>query len=133
MTVRHVHETVLYAGDVPASARFFADVLGLRAIGGGDPDSASLRLPEGDAVLLIFSPSHARREGRGVPAHGTDGAGHIAFRVAAGSLDAWLVTLARHGVPVELDRTWPRGGRSLYVRDPAGNSVELVDGRIWPG
>jgi hypothetical protein len=24
------------------------------------------------------------------------------------------------------------GGRAVYVRDPAGNSVELVDGDPWP-
>jgi hypothetical protein len=26
---------------------------------------------------------------------------------------------------------WPRGGRSLYVRDPGGNSIELASPRIW--
>ncbi|MBL9147166.1 MAG: VOC family protein [Phycisphaerae bacterium] len=131
MTIRHVHETVLYANDVVDAARFYVDILGLRAVGSIDADGAAFRLPEGDAVLLLFAPAYARREGRGVPAHGADGAGHVAFRVAAGSLDAWSATLARHGVLVEMDRTWQRGGRSIYVRDPAGNSVELVDGTIW--
>jgi hypothetical protein len=26
---------------------------------------------------------------------------------------------------------WPRGGMSLYVRDPAGNCVELASPRLW--
>jgi len=47
-------------------------------------------------------------------------------------LDQWLKRFAELEVEVELDRTWNRGGRSLYVRDPAGNSVELVEGEIWP-
>jgi catechol-2,3-dioxygenase len=40
--------------------------------------------------------------------------------------------LAEHGVPLDGDVTWPGGGRSLYVRDPAGNSVELTADEIWP-
>jgi hypothetical protein len=34
--------------------------------------------------------------------------------------------LHRHGVSIEKEVEWPRGGKSLYYRDPAGNSVELV-------
>jgi catechol-2,3-dioxygenase len=47
-------------------------------------------------------------------------------------LNHWLQRFAELEVAVELDRTWKRGGRSLYVRDPAGNSIELVEGDIWP-
>jgi hypothetical protein len=34
-------------------------------------------------------------------------------------------------VAVESDYTWPGGGRSLYFRDPAGNSLELGTPAIW--
>ena len=34
-------------------------------------------------------------------------------------------------VEVESDYAWPGGGRSLYLRDPAGNSVELGTPAIW--
>jgi catechol 2,3-dioxygenase-like lactoylglutathione lyase family enzyme len=51
--------------------------------------------------------------------------------VPAASLDAWRGHLAACGVVVEKEVAWPRGGRSLYVRDPAGNSVELASPRIW--
>ncbi|MBU6413805.1 MAG: VOC family protein [Planctomycetes bacterium] len=94
--------------------------------------SAARAFPTGDAVLLLFHPAYAATPGRGVPTHGTTGPGHIAFRVTAGMLDQWLKRFAELEVEVELDRTWKRGGRSLYVRDPAGNSVELVEGEIWP-
>ena len=44
-------------------------------------------------------------------------------------------TLATHlegaGIAIEADFEWPGGGRSLYVRDPAGNSVEFAEPRIW--
>jgi hypothetical protein len=36
-----------------------------------------------------------------------------------------------HGVTVEKEVEWPRGGKSLYFRDPAGNSVELVTPGVW--
>lgn len=44
--------------------------------------------------------------------------------------------LAEHGVAIEQEATWPEGhfrpGRSIYFRDPAGNSVEVMDADIWP-
>ena len=132
MTLRFIHESTLYATDVPEAARFFRDILQLREVGTTDALSAALRFPEGDAVLLLFHPDLASAPNRGVPSHGTNGAGHVAFRVSDGSLDDWRSRLVNAGVAIELDRTWDRGGRSLYVRDPAGNSIELVDGEIWP-
>ena len=39
----------------------------------------------------------------------------------------WVAT----EVPIELETDWPRGGHSLYFRDPAGNSVELITPGLW--
>ena len=64
-------------------------------------------------------------------AHGTHGAGHVCFRIDAEALAAWRERLERAGVAVEAEIAWPRGGTSLYVRDPAGNSVELAPALIW--
>jgi catechol 2,3-dioxygenase-like lactoylglutathione lyase family enzyme len=129
--VRRVYETVLYAADVPAAARFYVDVLGLRLVDGPDELAAAFRLEDG-GMLLLFEPSRASRPGRPVPSHGASGAGHVAFSVEAGGLDAWAEALRERGVEIEREVDWEQGGRSLYVRDPAGNSVELVDGDIWP-
>jgi aminoglycoside/choline kinase family phosphotransferase len=46
-------------------------------------------------------------------------------------IDRYVAVLADNGVAVEAEIAWPRGGSSLYVRDPAGNSVELAPARIW--
>jgi catechol 2,3-dioxygenase-like lactoylglutathione lyase family enzyme len=126
-----VYETVIYAEDVAAAAAFYRDVLGLRLVDGPDELGAGFRLDDG-GVLLIFDPSRASLPGRPVPSHGTSGAGHVAFSVEAGTLAAWGEALRGRGVEIELERGWERGGRSIYVRDPAGNSVELVDGDLWP-
>ena len=44
---------------------------------------------------------------------------------------AWREHLERSGIVIEADVVWPSGGESLYIRDPAGNSVELASPSIW--
>ena len=125
-----VYETVLYAADVEATARFYADVLGLYLLEQPTELSAVFRLPDG-GVLLIFDPARSSTPGRPVPSHGATGAGHVAFAVEFGALDAFADALRRQSIEIEQEITWVEGGRSVYVRDPAGNSVELVEGEIW--
>jgi catechol 2,3-dioxygenase-like lactoylglutathione lyase family enzyme len=128
--LRGVYQTVLYADDVAATARFYESVLGLRLVGGPDELMAALRLEDG-GVLLIFDPQRASTPGRAVR-HGTSGVGHVAFSVGEGELDAAASELREHGVELERETEWPQGGRSVYFRDPAGNSLELVEGEVWP-
>jgi len=124
---RRVYETVVYATDLEAARAFYRDALGLREV-----EEGVFRL-DGDGVLLLFDPSESSRPGRVVPSHGPTGATHLAFAVGEAELEAWRERLAAHGVELEQDQDWQRGGaRSLYVRDPAGNSVELVEGDLWP-
>jgi len=134
VTVRGVLETCLYAADLAAAERFYADVIGLAAFARVDGRHVFFRC--GAGVLLVFNPETTSRApgavaGVPVPAHGTHGAGHVAFAVPERELDAWRARLTEREVPVEAEIHWPRGGRSLYVRDPAGNSVELATPTIW--
>jgi catechol 2,3-dioxygenase-like lactoylglutathione lyase family enzyme len=90
----------------------------------------------GDGVLLLFNPDVTSATpgavaGTPVPAHGALGVGHVAFAVAEREIPDWRAHLGDHGVAIESEIEWPRGGTSLYVRDPAGNSVELAPRRIW--
>jgi catechol 2,3-dioxygenase-like lactoylglutathione lyase family enzyme len=66
-----------------------------------------------------------------VPAHGARGPGHVAFQVGEEALDHWRNWLTAAGVAIESEVSWPGGGRSLYVRDPAGNSLEFASADIW--
>jgi catechol 2,3-dioxygenase-like lactoylglutathione lyase family enzyme len=129
--IERIYETVLYAEDVGAAASFYADALELRLVEEPDELSAAFRLPDG-GMLLLFDPRLSSRPGRPVPSHGTSGPGHLAFAVEHGSLADWAARLEVHGTEVEQEVDWDGRGRSLYFRDPAGNSVELVDGDIWP-
>lgn len=135
MRVLGVHETVLYAADIDGAAAFYADVLGLtpfpEAVGVA---GRGLRLP-GGAVLLIFDPERTIRPGRGVPTHGAIGPVHVCFAIPPDCYETWLSHLAARGVEIEHEVTWPGPGgtpaRSIYFRDPDGNSVELMAGDYW--
>jgi catechol 2,3-dioxygenase-like lactoylglutathione lyase family enzyme len=125
--ISRVYETVLYADDVAAAHDFYRDVLGLRAVNVDDL-AAAFRLDDG-GMLLVFAPQLSSQPARRVPSHGATGAGHVAFSVER--LEDWRERLRNAGVSVEQEVEW-NGGRSVYFRDPAGNSVELVEGDIWP-
>ena len=125
-----VYETVLYAPDPPTTAAFYRDALGLEQLEEPDDLSAVFRLPAGH-VLLIFNPRMSSQPGRPVPSHGCAGPGHIAFGIEAGAYEDALAFLREKGIEVEREIDWGRG-RSVYLRDHGGNSVELVDGDIWP-
>jgi catechol 2,3-dioxygenase-like lactoylglutathione lyase family enzyme len=129
MRVRDVLETCLYARDLGAAEAFYGGVLGLERIAAVEGRHVFFRC--GGRVLLVFDPDRTRAPGGELPPHGTEGAGHVCFAVRSDELSAWREHLRRRGVGVEAEVTWPRGGASLYFRDPAGNSLELTTPRIW--
>lgn len=129
-TVRQVFETVLYTADVPAAAAFYLEVLGLPLLRPATGQSAVFRIT-GESMLLVVDPSYTLQRGRGAPHHGTKGEGHAALRIEDGDYDAWRAWLLTKGVAIEMEVNWPPGGRSMYFRDPAGNSVELAAGDVW--
>ena len=132
MKVGGVLESCLYATDLEAAEQFYTTVLGLDVLSRVPGRHVFFRC--GPGVFLIFNPEQTRVEeasSNSVPPHGTEGPGHMAFSVAEGELGAWRNHLAAHGVEIEAEVDWPRGGHSLYFRDPAGNSIELAPPGIW--
>jgi catechol 2,3-dioxygenase-like lactoylglutathione lyase family enzyme len=126
--IDRVLETILYVDDLDAAERFYRDVLGLELDSRKDGLFAFFRC--GDGMLLLFEPG-AASTGRNVPAHGAHGPGHACFAVAEAELEGWKKRLEAFGVAIEQEMDWPRGGRSFYFRDPAGNSLELATPKIW--
>jgi catechol 2,3-dioxygenase-like lactoylglutathione lyase family enzyme len=131
-----VLEACLYADDLDAAHRFYAGVLGLEAIA-RDADRHLFFRSGSSTMFLVFNPArtavvHEENAGSiAVPPHGATGPGHVAFAVADADLDEWHSHLSERGITIEREITWPNGGRSLYVRDPAGNSIELASPRLW--
>lgn len=127
-------ETALYVDNVPRSARFYERVLDIHALQ-ADVDFAALAVAPRQMLLLFRKGSRgepAARPGGVIPPHGGDGELHLAFAVAAEELPAWEQHLAAGNIPVESHVTWPRGGRSIYFRDPDGHLVELATPGTWP-
>ncbi|HEX5438948.1 MAG TPA: VOC family protein [Gemmatimonadaceae bacterium] len=129
-----VLETCLYANDLDAAERFYGTLLGLHTFAREAGRHVFFRC--GASMLLVFNGERTRSAagqvaGVAVPPHGASGPGHVAFRVSENEIAAWRTRLEHAGIAIEAEVTWPRGGHSLYVRDPAGNSVELAPARIW--
>jgi catechol 2,3-dioxygenase-like lactoylglutathione lyase family enzyme len=129
MQAQVILETCLYVDDLSRAEHFYRDVLGLAVE--SRQDGRHVFFHCGQRMLLLFNPLASRESNDHFPPHGSFGAGHLAFGVRAAELPAWIDLLAQHGVAIEKTIDWPAGGRSLYFRDPAGNSLELATPKIW--
>jgi catechol 2,3-dioxygenase-like lactoylglutathione lyase family enzyme len=133
MRPQGVLETVLYCPDLEAARAFYTGVLGLELYAANE---RNVFLRCGDGMLLLFNPDHTSTVqlevgGAPVPLHGGLGAGHLAFRATPEEIAAWRSHLQENGVAIESEVDWPGGGRSLYFRDPAGNSLEFATPALW--
>ena len=128
-----VLEAALYVDDLDVAADFYGRVMGL---------DEELRVPGrhvffrvGSTILLLFDPkvtAHGSSDPRmPVPAHGASGPGHLCFAASRDAITAWRYRLTAAGHPIEADFDWPNGARSIYFRDPAGNSIEIAEPRLW--
>ena len=126
-------EAALYARDLDAAEGFYGDLLGLTKIIRHNNRHVFYRL--GAGVLLIFNPEETVKPPHPgalpVPPHGAQGAGHVCFAMEREDIAALRPRLATAGVAVEAEFDWPNGAHSLYIRDPAGNSVEFAEPRLW--
>lgn len=132
--LKGVLETSLYVDSLGAAERFYGRILGLPKIYSVPGRQLVFRCEDG--VLLVFDPKQTQGEqmvinGGALPLHGTHGAGHMAFRVPKDRLNTWREHLRTHGVVIESEISWPNGARSIYFRDPAGNSLEFATPDIW--
>lgn len=126
-------EAALYVDDLDAAERFYGEVLGLEKIQRIEDRHVFFRV--GASVLLIFNPEETRQPPLNpdlpVPPHGALGPGHVCLVLTRDEIAAMRKHLLDWNIPLDAEFDWPNGARSLYVRDPAGNSVEFAEGHLW--
>lgn len=134
-SIEGVLETALYTADLDRAAAFYRGVVGLPVLLDGTP--RLMVFDAGRATVLLLFQHGATTEametpGGRIPPHHGHGPAHFAFAVSADAMTQWERYLPRQGVEIESRVQWPRGGRSLYFRDPDGHSVELATPGTWP-
>lgn len=140
MTSSGILESALYVDDLDMAEAFYGKVLGLERISRVGNRHVFFRC--GDGVLLLFNPNETMKPPAAdarlpVPPHGMKGEGHLCFRGTADEIEKMRAHLEKNDVVIEADFYWPArgdepsGGRSIYFRDPAGNSLEMAEPRIW--
>lgn len=126
-------ESALYAADLDAAQAFYETILGLKVITRVANRHVFFRMD--GAVLLIFNPVETEvpstKTTMPVPPHGARGPGHLCFAANRDQIAAWRDHLLAHEVDIEAEFDWPNGARSLYFRDPAGNSLEFAEPQLW--
>ncbi len=128
-------EASLYVDDLAAAAEFYGEILGLEEIQRVEERHIFYRC--GGSVLLLFRAEETRKPPSNprlpVPPHGAHGPGHVCFAQPRNEMNLMKQRLLDAGVAIEAEFDWPGGARSLYFRDPAGNSLEIAEPHLWRG
>jgi catechol 2,3-dioxygenase-like lactoylglutathione lyase family enzyme len=132
-TLDRVLEAALYVDDLDRARGFYADSLGLPLMVRDDRMCAFA--VGGCSVLLIFrrgaSLETIHTSGGTIPPHDGSGPSHVAFAVTTEQLAAWEARLSSLEIAIEGRTRWPRGGQSIYFRDPDGHLLELATPGLW--
>jgi catechol 2,3-dioxygenase-like lactoylglutathione lyase family enzyme len=130
-----VLETALYVADLDRAAAFYVDVMGLVSIHADH----RMRVYDvgGNGVLLLFpqggSLQPIETPGGSIPPHDGSGPMHLAFSIVAHELAAWQDHLKAAGIALQGRTEWPRGGVSIYFRDPDDHLLEIATPGLWQG
>jgi catechol 2,3-dioxygenase-like lactoylglutathione lyase family enzyme len=126
-------ETSLYARDLKRTVAFYRGLFEFKTL----VDSPRLVAFDVAArsVLLVFQAGATEEDSldpRGkIPGHDGSGRIHFALSIAADDLDRWRARLNERDIAIAGEYRWPRGGASLYFRDPDGALVELATPGLW--
>lgn len=132
MKLTKIMETALYVHDLEEAEQFYVGILGLDIVKRSSSTPArDLFLRCGDTMLLLFNPELTKIDGGRVPTHGATGEGHMAFGIPEADFEGWEKRLTEHGITIEKKAEWEKGTRSIYFRDPSGNSLECISETHW--
>ena len=114
--LRHL---ALNASDLDAMKRFYVDVLGFAIEWEPDPDNIYLTSGRDNLAL------HRAASGRSPSGQALDHLGLVVTH--ADDVDRWAAFLESRGVAIDArPKTHRDGARSCYVKDPDGNTVQII-------
>jgi catechol 2,3-dioxygenase-like lactoylglutathione lyase family enzyme len=145
LTGTHLHHTGLTVRDLPRSLAFWRDALGMEVVldqetegtylgaiigsQGAQARAVQLRFPGQSVRIELHRYAHPQG-GRRHAAPPDAGFAHVA--VVCTELDGCLGRLVSaggqpYGPPVTIDAGANAGARAVYVRDPDGHTLELLE------
>ncbi len=131
--IGRVLETSLYVDDLDHSIQFYERLFGFPKL---IADQRFCAMNVSDRQVLLLFLKHATTEpitipGGIIPPHDGEGTTHLAFTIPVEEETPWVEHLRANDIAIESRVAWPRGGFSLYFRDPDGHLLELITPGCW--
>ena len=125
--IKRIIETALYVDDLERAKAFYSQHLQLEVM---VESSVLVAFNVGQQnTLLLFKRGasvHTKYlSGGEIPPHDASGRIHICFAIDAEDLPTWETRLDAADIAIEGRTHWPKGGSSVYFRDPDGNLVDF--------
>lgn len=131
--VQGILETALYVQDLTRASEFYQRVFHFKIM--TESDRLVALDVVGKSVLLLFKAGTTHEpltiSSGVIPGHHSAGPYHYAFAIHQTAVEEWVAYLDSLSIVIESRVTWPRGGQSIYFRDPDQNLVELITPGVW--
>jgi len=128
MKFTQIKETCFYSEDLELVKAFYHEKLDLPIISYVAEKLIFFRV--GNSVLLCFNPNYSADQDV-PPPHYAKGKPHFAFEVPAKNYEQYKVDLAKNGINITYEHTWPSGRKSAYFEDYEHNVLEIVPSGLW--
>lgn len=130
-------ETALYVDDLETAKTFWRDIIGLTPVTESPGRHAFFRVTDQPPQMLLLFRAESTEIPPAcdakfpAPPHGAHGPGHFCLAVPGDKIEDWKQYLIAQKIEIEADFYWPNHVRSIYFRDPAGNSIEISESSLW--
>jgi len=131
-SIEGVVETAVYVDDMERACEFYEGTMMLDVM---FQDDRMRAYKVGRSVFLLFKRGASNKNTEmkigNIPPHDGSGQMHMAFAIATDEMEDWKRVLGERGVKIEGRVNWPKGGESIYFRDPDGNLLEFATPGLW--
>jgi len=133
MKFTKIVETCIYSSELKEMKDFYMNKLGLDFV--SEENGRHVFLKAGKSMLLIFNPESTLNDSISIfPIHGAitpPSIVHFALEINTADYEKWKDLLSKKQINIEKELKIGNS-RSVYLRDPSGNVVELITENVWP-